>query len=297
MARMHTWLGLAALAFFLTGCVSADKYNALKMDNESLSNQLADANAKVRAAEAQNNLYKSQFDSAGQNAATKDGLVANLMQQKDLLAAENAELKRKYEEALNRPVSTGAALPAPVSSALDEFARTNADLIDFDASRGIVKFKSDLTFALGSADLTDKAKQAIGRFAQILNSPAAASYELMVAGHTDNTPVVNPATKTKHPNNWYLSSHRAISVADALMSQQVSAQRVGVTGYGDQRPIANNSSLEGKAQNRRVEVMILPSTVRVAKVSTPAAKPAPARKPALNKDTVAPLDNRPVLNK
>ena len=111
-----------------------------------------------------------------------------------------------------------------MNDALQSFANENPGLVDFDSARGIVKFKSDVTFSAGSAEVTSQAQQAIDRFAQILNSPAAASYELMVVGHTDSTPVANPATiKAGHKNNWYLSAHRAIGVSDVLQRDRVSA--------------------------------------------------------------------------
>src|SRR5206468_8868986 len=105
---------------------------------------------------------------------------------------------------------SGNALPEPLTNELRAFAAANPDLVDFDAARGIVKFKSDVTFATGSADVTPKAKEAIDRFAAILNSGAASGYELVVAGHTDNTRVVNEKTiAAGHKDNWYLSAHRA----------------------------------------------------------------------------------------
>ena len=88
-----------------------------------------------------------------------------------------------------------------------------SDTIEFDRERGLIKFKSDVTFAKGSAELTPQAKTVIGRLAQILNSGKAANYELLIAGHTDSTPVVQRETLAKgHKDNWYLSSHRAITV-------------------------------------------------------------------------------------
>jgi chemotaxis protein MotB len=163
-----------------------------------------------------------------------------------------------------------------------------------------VKFKTDFTFATGQDSITEKAKAAITRFASILNSDAAKSYELMVAGHTDNSPVVNPQTKAKHPDNWYLSSHRAIAVGDELIKHSVSPQRLAVVGYADQRPIAPNTTSAGKAQNRRVEVLILPSTVRSSvanKSSAPAVRTNGKKNVDLNKDSVATPDRGPVLNK
>ena len=92
------------------------------------------------------------------------------------------------------------------------------DLVDFDSARGVVKFKSDVTFATGSAEVTPKAQEVITRFAQILNSAAASNYELMVVGHTDNQRVdeLRGRLPSGHKDNWYLSAHRAISVSETL---------------------------------------------------------------------------------
>ncbi|HSI36224.1 MAG: flagellar motor protein MotB [Phycisphaerae bacterium] len=301
MARKIQWLGLAALSIGLTGCVtSTDKYNALRLENESLSKQLADAESKAGAERARSEAYASRLKAMDDGGTGQTALIANQGQQISNLQSQLADIQSRYEKALADASNRGPVALAPaVSDALTTFATQNQDIVDFDAARGMVKFKTDFTFALGSADLTPKAKDVIARFCQILNSEAAKGYELMVAGHTDSTPVSNPATKAKHPNNWYLSSHRAIAVGDQLLAGGVAGQRLAVTGYGEQRPISSNA-----AQNRRVEVMILPSTVRSTNVAkSPAAGKTgtgtTTKKPTngLNKDTVAPIDNRPILNK
>jgi chemotaxis protein MotB len=298
MARKLQWFGLFALAFAVTGCTSTDKYTAVKLENESLRTQLSDSEAKANAARAQADAYQRQLGLLSDGVNGREGLVNNLNQQLSAKDALLAELTAKYEAALNNR-GTAVALPEVVTNALNTFAQQNPDLVDFDQARGIVKFKTDFTFATGSNVVTDKAKAAIARFAQILNSEAAKGYELMIAGHTDNTPVVNPQTKQKHPDNWYLSSHRAIAVGEELQKHQINAQRIAVVGYGEQRPIAANTTTEGKAQNRRVEVLILPSTVRstVAK-SSPSKAGTPAASKSFNKDTtVAQPDRTPALNK
>jgi chemotaxis protein MotB len=281
---MHHWLILASLALVSSGCVSKEKYAALRLDRDRLAEQLGNAQTDAAQARSAAEAYKSQLDMIAQGGTGKDAMIANLTTQNADLRAQLDELNRKYADALGR-VGVGVALPQELSNELSAFAAAHPDLVDFDASRGIVKFKSDVTFARGSADLTPNAAEAIARFAQILNSPAAAGYELLVAGHTDSTPVVQPETKAKHPDNWYLSAHRAISVAQAMMSQQVNPQRLGAVGYADQRPIASNGSESGKSQNRRVEVLILPTTVRTGAASSASKAPAPA--PQLNKDTAA----------
>jgi chemotaxis protein MotB len=279
-------VGLSVVGLSLTGCVSQEKYNAQKLAHDGLVEQLGQAERDAQAAKAEADAYKQQLAMFGQNAGGKDAMLMNLTQQNAALQQQLDELNRRYADAVNR-VGTGQALPEQLTNVLQQFAQQNPDLVDFDAARGIVKFRSDVTFATGSAEVTGQARQAIQRFAQILNSPDARGYELLVAGHTDNQKVSNPATiKAGHLDNWYLSAHRAIAVGNELQRSSIDSQRLGVVGYADQRPTASNATSQGKQQNRRVEVLILPNTVRtgVARTNQPAAA-RPAARPTLNKDT------------
>jgi chemotaxis protein MotB len=302
MARKHL-LTLAAVTLLAGGCVSQEKYNALKLDRDRYAEQLGQAQNEASSARSEADAYKNQLAALGNSGTSKEAMILNLTNQNSELQRQIDDLNRKYAEAVSK-VGAASPLPEKLTSELSEFARQNPDLVDFDAARGIVKFKSDVTFSPGSAEVTPKAKEAISRFAQILNSPTASGYELMVAGHTDNTNVVNPATiQAGHKNNWYLSAHRAIAVGNEMMSDRVNAQRLAVTGYADQRPIASNASESGKAQNRRVEVLILPTQVRSTGgtvASTPAAPAAPKKaKQTFNKDATpaASVERAPVLNK
>jgi chemotaxis protein MotB len=291
-------LGIAAVGLALTGCVSTEKYNALKLDRDSLAEQLSKSQADGSAARAEADSYKNQLNMLGQGQAGTQGLVANLTSQLSELQKQYDALNSQYADAMKNR-GTGTALPAELSSTLSQFAQQNPDLVDFDAARGIVKFKSDVTFAPGSADVNPRAKEVIAKFASILNSQAASGYELMVAGHTDNTRVVNPETiKHGHLDNWYLSAHRAISVANLLKTDHVNEQRLAVTGYADQRPIASNATESGKEKNRRVEVLILPTTVRTNTFATEKAAPTHApKKAAMNKDTTVNAPQEKLLNK
>jgi chemotaxis protein MotB len=296
MARMFQWVGISFIGAAALGCVSQEKYNALKLDRDQYAERLGTAERDARASSAEADAYKHQLESIARGSTDQQGLLTNLTQQVSDLQRENDDLNRKYAEAMNRPIGV-AALPAPLNDALTQFAQQNPDLVDFDSARGVVKFKSDVTFSTGSAEVTPKAQEVITRFAQILNSAAAANYELMVVGHTDNQRVVNPRTIAQgHRDNWYLSAHRAIAVSESLQRESVSPTRLEVAGCADERPIASNSSDGGRSQNRRVEVLILPTTVHAGSVAS-AAEVAPRHsKQMLNKD-VAETDMRPHLNK
>jgi len=282
MARKHL-LSLAAFGMLMAGgCVSQEKYTALKLDRDRYAEQLGQAQNEASAARSEADAYKNQLANIGVNGNSREAMVLNLTKENGELRGQLDDINRRYADAVSK-VGTGTALPPALTNELSAFAQQNPQLVDFDDKRGIVKFKSDLTFAPGSSELTSAAKGAIGRFAEILNSPAAGGYELMVAGHTDDTKVVNPATiQAGHKNNWYLSAHRAISVGNELTSQRVNPQRIAVTGYADQRPVASNANEAGKQQNRRVEVLILPTQVRSKAIVAgahqrpAAAAPAPA---------------------
>ena len=103
-----------------------------------------------------------------------------------------------------------------------------------------------------------------------------------------------------HKDNWYLSSHRAISVSNELQKNGVNPARIGVVGYADQRPVMANSSAAGQQQNRRVEVLILPNQVRNAPAVAAGAKiegsKNKARSSNASKDSAG-SDHGPIINK
>src|SRR3954470_20402779 len=102
MARMAKFVGVAALGLALTGCVSTEKYNALKLDRDSLAEQLGKANNDATAARAEADSYKSQIGMLGQNNQGVSGLVNNLQQQNSTLQAQLDEMNRRYAEAMSR---------------------------------------------------------------------------------------------------------------------------------------------------------------------------------------------------
>ena len=83
-------------------------------------------------------------------------------------------------------------------------------------------------------------------------------FDVIVVGHTDTTPIRKASTRQEHKTNWHLSAHRAIAVSVILIKNPFPATRLGDMGYGEYRPIADNSSAAGKAKNRRVEMYLVP---------------------------------------
>ncbi len=275
-------LSAAASVAMIAGCVPVEKYNALKVEARQYEESLKSAQTEASSEHARAEALQKRLDAGDANSGNAMGLVGNLQSQLAAKQTELDELNKRYNDAINS-FGKGSPLPAPLTSELKALAAANSDLIEFDESRGIVKFKSDVTFDVGDAGLKPKAKEILTKFAAIINSGSANGYELLIAGHTDSTPVSNPNTLAKgHKNNWYLSAHRAISVTDALITEHVNPQRIGAVGYADQRPVASNSSDKGKEANRRVEVLILPTQVKASAPAPEATPTAPA--PVIKKD-------------
>lgn len=282
MSRMRSVLTFAVAGMLLSGCVSLDKYNALKLEKDQYAERLGQAEAEARAERERAKALKDSLDALLANGGDQQSLVQTLTRQNADLQAKLDELNKKYLDALN----SRAVLPKDVSNALSDLAAQFPDVFDFDGN--VLKFKSDVTFASGSAEVTPRAKEVLARVATILNSASVAQYELLVAGHTDSVRVTNPATiRAGHKDNWYLSAHRGISVGELLLSDGINAKRMGVAGFADQHPVASNDSAAGKAKNRRVEILVLPP-----KENAPAAK-AGAAAPAVTKDENATIEAAP----
>ncbi len=117
--------------------------------------------------------------------------------------------------------------------------------------RVILRFKDELMFPKGSAELTPRAKAVLLKLGEVL---ALFDGEIIVAGHTDNLPIHSP----KFRSNWDLSAARAVSVVDFLLAHKfVLPRQIAAVGYGPSRPLYPNDTEEHRAANRRVEIILL----------------------------------------
>lgn len=124
-----------------------------------------------------------------------------------------------------------------------------------------VTFESGLLFATGNASLSPAAQSSLKQFAQNVVTP---DMDLAIVGHTDNTPFKNCTAEQSKAKNQTLSEQRASSVSNYLKNQGCTATQIkDVRGMGETAPIADNATAEGKKQNRRVEVYIIPSAEMV----------------------------------
>lgn len=248
-----------------TGCVSRDEF--LKTDfarrkalerAEALERDLADERAKSMALEAEREALRRELD-------TKTAFAETLRGENERLDAYVRKLQSQIDDlakGVGRIEVVEVKLPPELDRALKELAAKFPDQIEYDERQGAVRWKSDLTFAKGSADVQGLVDASLRAFAEIVNSPAASQFDVVVVGHTDNLRI-GPVTARLHPTNWHLSAHRAIGVMAKLRDFGVDQRRVGVMGYGEFRPRVPNPPTGGAEQNRRVEIFLVSGKDRV----------------------------------
>jgi chemotaxis protein MotB len=126
-----------------------------------------------------------------------------------------------------------------------------------------IEIRTDILFPSGVALLTAPSDQVLENLATIL---APFTNPLRVEGFTDNVPIAT----TQYPSNWELSAARAASVARLFASAGVDPARLGIVGWGEVRPLADNATVEGRNSNRRVLVVVMSDGAAPARVESAA---------------------------
>ena len=123
-----------------------------------------------------------------------------------------------------------------------------------------VNFQGDILFESGKHQLRTEGKQLLDSVFSILLKSSEQN-DIFIAGHTDNVPIREEA-RDRYESNWTLSTYRAIEVVKYLAEKGIAPRTLTAAGYGEYKPIADNSTNEGKTKNRRVELFIIPKIIR-----------------------------------
>ena len=147
-----------------------------------------------------------------------------------------------------------------VKELLDEYIAENSlsdDITTSIETRGlVVSFNGSMFFESGEAEIKSEQIPSLVEVAKLLNQPFLQQSYIRVEGYTDNVPMKNE----EYDSNWDLSVMRASNVAKAIIDQSgIDPTKVSAVGYGEYRPTGDNKTSEGRAQNRRVDILILNS--------------------------------------
>jgi chemotaxis protein MotB len=223
-----------------------------------VQSQLDDANASLANALAENDKDKDQI-------TTLQSQVADLQKDKDTAAQMSKSLENEMRSDLESKDVTISKLQGKLT----------------------VNILDRVLFDSGEAILKPDGEAVLQKIAALL--AAHPTLKIHVIGHTDNVPI-----RSRFASNWELSTARALAAVHFLTEKAgIDPRRVGAVGYGEYRPIADNSTPEGRAKNRRIAITILPDELAAADTVT-ATKTEPAPDPQPKSD--APPAPEPPVN-
>ncbi len=206
----------------------------------ALSGQLAEAESRVAALTAERQRLESEL--AGERRA---------------LASAQDELAER-ERKLRDTTATYDKLVADLKGEIAEGQVKITQLRD----RLTVNLVDKILFDSGSTVIKPRGREVLQKVAEVLRT--VSDKRIQIEGHTDNVPIA-PSLQARFPTNWELATARATVVARFLQDQGgIDPTRLVATGYGEYHPVASNDTPEGRAENRRIEIVLVPLGLEAA---------------------------------
>ncbi|WP_300704144.1 flagellar motor protein MotB [Bacteroides sp.] len=269
MKKFFRPLLVLAACVALTSCVSQKQFKTLKTDYTQLQAdyqesklQLRESNTRItsleeRLAEAQRhnnelrtNLTEMQSVLNKSIAQSSQGNM-NMGKLIDEINTSNRFIQHLIKEK-NKADSLNLVL---VNNLTRSLTRDEMRDLDIKVLKGVVyiSLADNMLYKSGSYEISSKAGDVLGKIAKIIQDYK--DYDVLVEGNTDTDPI----SRTNIRNNWDLSALRASSVVQALQNTYgINPKRLTAGGRGEYNPVASNDTAEGKARNRRTEIIITP---------------------------------------
>ncbi|RZJ75193.1 MAG: hypothetical protein EOO45_06365 [Flavobacterium sp.] len=259
MKRAFLILSLATLT--LTSCGAKKKIAELEARNKECQDLLNSATVKLNTCLAEKDVMAARIEDLRSSNTdlikSKDNFATLSTQgaatiEKSLESLKEKDLKiTRLQDALTRKDSVTLALVTSIKRAVG----VNDPDIEVNVEKGVVyiSLADKLLFKSGSYQVTDRAKEILGKVALIVKDKP--TFECMVEGHTDNVPIKNPVLQ----DNWDLSVKRATSIVRILQNDfGIEPSRLVASGRGEYIPLTSNNTAEGRSTNRRTRILVLP---------------------------------------
>jgi chemotaxis protein MotB len=248
-SRLWGMLAAGLLAGTLVGCTELDQ---LKARNHQLDSELMAAQGRVSALEA---------EKAGWEAALSEKEAAAKAAQLE------ADLWKNKYQTLEGVGGKGMGVSPELAERLRQLALANPAIRIKETPEGLaVEVGSDILFDSGKAELKPAGHATIKSIADIIKAQGT-DETLRIDGHTDNEPIKRSGWK----DNWELSAARARTVLVTMLSEGIAPERVFLAGFAFYRAQATNDTPQGRQQNRRVEILIMPK-FKLSELTAPAGK-------------------------
>ncbi|MBL0225808.1 MAG: OmpA family protein [Geobacteraceae bacterium] len=228
--------------------------SALKAEYEKLKSEAAglakDKQALSKDKEELETVLKAKSDTLSQNISDLRQKVANLEGENKKLKEDIAALQRIKEEKVKEVSSTYEKLLQNMKSEIALGQVTISEL----KGKLTVNMEAAILFDSGKADVKDDGLEILLKMIDTLKG--VKDKAIRIEGHTDNVQIIGALTR-QFPTNWELSSARAINVARYLQQQGIDPAILSAAAFAEYKPVADNSSKEGRAKNRRIEITLV----------------------------------------
>jgi chemotaxis protein MotB len=188
--------------------------------------------------------WKKKYNALNVEYQNLKGLLERERAEKGQLAGQVAQSQQTIEE-LQRQIAERNQSPAEATG----FGEDYNVAFDPDAGTVTVTLENRILFAPGKADLRSTSE--LNHIAGVIKQRYG-GMQVEVVGHTDSDPI----KKSKWADNWELSAQRSLSVLRYLIKKGIPEDMIRAAGRGASQPVASNASASGKAQNRRVEIVV-----------------------------------------
>jgi chemotaxis protein MotB len=245
LTNMSTKITLSLLLLFVisfSSCVSSKKYKAAttaaqntKASYDSLAKKSAELQTQVNDAISSNKLLTDERDRVQkENETTKSSLT-------------------QMQSTVNDYVGSMDAVQKNVADKMADYAERGAD-VQYKDGLVHVNLQNDLLFKKGSSKVGKNGETALGTLASVLSEHP--DLKVLVVGHTDDR-------AARGGDSWSVSTERANNVVRMLKTMKIDPARLTSAGQGQYNAVGDNSTAEGRAQNRRTEIILSPAPLKL----------------------------------
>lgn len=237
----------------LQSCVSKKKYDELAAAKEATDQALAETQSKVKTLEEEKAALQEEFEAT---KAEMEGKMATMEGKMSTMESQMA----KVQEKLNMTEKELASIKDEINGIFGAYTESGLKMEERDGNLYVVTSEA-IGYSSGSTRLSSAERDALGELAMTLKENP--KLKMMVVGYTDDQKMVEGAS---YRDNWDLSVARASRVVRYLIDKGANPNQLTIAGEGENMPVGDNDTAEGRAKNRRSVVQPNPQLGGLMKV-------------------------------
>ena len=277
--RLLVYVAGALFLLSASGCVAESTYMKKVREADGFSKELAELQQTHKKLVLENSTLKTRFNRLTEDAAVladekkqlegiikgkSDTLTKNisdLRQQVAELKAENkkladdvAELQKVKEEKVKEVEEVSGTYDQLLANMKNEIAKGQVTISELKGKL-TVNMEAAILFDSGRADVKPEGLEILSKMVETLKK--VSDKTIRIEGHTDTVQITGGLART-FPTNWELSAARAINVTKFLQQQGIDPRNLSAAAFAEHKPVADNGTKEGRAKNRRIEIILVP---------------------------------------